>query len=588
MLELRYKQDQQLIQVHMTQNLQYWPIIRMAIEENASDITFIGPYHLSLPVWAFYSCRKGLAYVLNKNQIPYILDDEVRRILEYALTREAEYKHAIAEPLISKEQLLSKLRSVGFIRSLTNEQIRNVIKLSTLPSGATFSVPGAGKTTEALAFYYYKKTINNKLLVVCPKITFSAWEEQLNLCLQSPPSIVRLVGGEKAIVKALESSAEIFLITYQQLPNVKTEIAKSLIKSEYFMFLDESHRIKRGIGGQWCDTVLSLAHLPKHKLIMSGTPLPNSISDLIPQFNFIYPEVETDQENIQYLIKPIFVRTTKAELNLPPVKRVETFIQLPPQLRNYYELLRSEEARKISNLRIKDKTKFRYIGKSIMRLLQLVSNPALLLKSSIDLPDDLYKVLIEGDSPKIEYACYKARKLASQGKKTIIWSNFVENVETISLRLFDIGADFIHGGVEAGTDEEAETRERKILRFHNDPNAFVLVANPAACAEGISLHSVCHHAIYVDRNYNAAQYLQSEDRIHRLGLKQDETTVIELLVSPDTIDESVKRRLTAKVAKMAKILNDNSLNIETIEPELEQDGIDSDDINDFIFHLSGE
>jgi SNF2 family DNA or RNA helicase len=354
------------------------------------------------------------------------------------------------------------------------------------------------------------------------------------------------------------------------------------------MFLDESHRIKRGNEGQWCSAILNLAHLPTSKLIMSGTPLPNSISDIIPQFNFLYPEIDADQENIKSLIRPVFVRTTKKELSLPKIIRIETIIQLQPQQRHLYELLRSEEARKLSSFNIKDRSKLRHISRSVMRLLQLTSNPALLLKNSVDLPDELYNALAEGDNAKIEYACYKARKLAQEGKKVLIWSNFVENVETIALRLSDIGADYIHGGVEAGSEEEENTRESKIAKFHNSSQASVLVANPAACAEGISLHTVCHHAIYIDRNYNAAQYLQSEDRIHRLGLPPDVITTIEILFTPDTIDESVKRRLNFKVKKMAEILDDNSLNIEVVEPDLDVEGLTEDDINDFLMHLKGE
>ena len=41
-------------------------------------------------------------------------------------------------------------------------------------------------------------------------------------------------------------------------------------------------------------------------------------------------------------------------------------------------------------------------------------------------------------------------------------------------------------------------------------------SNPASTAESISLHEVCNHALYLDRNYNAAQFLQSQDRMHRL------------------------------------------------------------------------
>jgi SNF2 family DNA or RNA helicase len=182
----------------------------------------------------------------------------------------------------------------------------------------------------------------------------------------------------------------------------------------------------------------------------------------------------------------------------------------------------------------------------------------------------------------------KARQLAKQGSKTIIWSTFVENVELIANRLADLGADFIHGGVEAGSEEDENTREKKIARFHEDPRAMVLVANPAACAESISLHTVCHNALYVDRNYNAAQYLQSEDRIHRLGLPSGTITNVEILVCPDTVDESVRFRLESKVQRMARTLNDDSLNIEPVETDLDEDGLDEEDLQDYLKHIMGK
>jgi SNF2 family DNA or RNA helicase len=587
MLEIKYLEAQQDVCIALTQRQELWAAVRAAFQENAEEISSTESYRLCLPVWAFLSCRQALGYIARKHELEIALDEPVRRILQTSAGRENGYKHALEGEALSEKDLQTKLDQEGFARALTENQKRNVLRLASLSAGATFSVPGAGKTTEALAFYYYRRTMECRLLVVCPKNAFAAWEEQLALCVTNPPQVVRLTGGEKAISRILESDAEVLLITYQQLPNVKRLIARFMVVHPTMMFLDESHHIKRGVSGQWSSTVLGLSHLPVAKLIMTGTPLPNSITDLIPQLNFIYPELDIDDDNAEKLIKPVFVRTTKRELGLPEVRRMLMPLQLKPNQRNLYELLRSEEARQLAGLSIKDKNQLRRIGKSALRLLQAVSNPALLLRNDeINLPDELYSALSEGDSPKIEYACYKARKLAQKGQKVIIWSGFVENVELIASRLVDIGADFIHGGVEAGSEEEENTRERKISRFHNDDNAFVLVANPAACAEGISLHTVCHHAIYVDRNYNAAQYLQSEDRIHRLGLKPDTITTIEILHSPDTVDESVLRRLASKVNKMAAVLDDNSLEVEPVVIDLEVDGVDAEDAEDYIKHIS--
>jgi len=279
--------------------------------------------------------------------------------------------------------------------------------------------------------------------------------------------------------------------------------------------------------------------------------------------------------------------TTKSELGLPEVKRTIIPIRMNEVQRLLYNLLCSEIARQTEkNLTSFDRNQLRLLGRSALTLIQLVSNPSLLAQRTFFLHRDLLKnVLLEGDSPKIQYVTIRARQLARAGKKVIIWSSFVGNVELVASRLYDLGADFIHGGVEAGSEEEEYTREAKIKRFHDDPECHVLVANPAACGEGISLHRVCHHAIYLDRNYNAAQYLQSEDRIHRLGLPKDAEINVEILCCPGTIDESVNNRLNTKVQKMGEALNDDNIRINPIPFDPDEYDLDDDDIADFIDHV---
>ena len=115
----------------------------------------------------------------------------------------------------------------------------------------------------------------------------------------------------------------------------------------------------------------------------------------------------------------------------------------------------------------------------------------------------------------------------------------------------------------------------------------VLVANPAACSEGISLHTVCHHALYLDRNYNAAQFLQSADRIHRLGLDPNQTTFIEFVFSPGTIDESVNRRLAFKIDQMEQALRDPSIGLPTHWLDDLEELPDAEDIKDLLETLRG-
>lgn len=586
MLKVSYSADAQLAEVSSDQVSDVWLEVRRVCEERVEEVTNNSATSFSLPWWAFLSCRAALGYVLGQHGEGLELDPQAKKLLEDALNREERYRDVPKLRPISPAALAAGLKKAGFVRKLTPEQARNVCRLVSLPAGASFSVPGAGKTTEALAYYFYKKGPSDKLLVVAPKNAFAAWEEQLALCFPSSTGIVRLRGGAVAVKGLLADNPQLMIITYQQLANVRDIIASYIGSYPSFVFLDESHRMKGGTERVQGTAVLSLSHLPVAKLVLSGTPLPNSLNDLVAQFDFLYPEVRAEEATVRDLIQPVYVRTTKAELGLPPVRRRFVDIPMSSAQRRLYDLLRSEEARQADvALRAQDRNALRAIGKSATRLLQLASNPGLLAMTPFAFPDLLREVLDEGDSPKVAYVCQRARELAAKKRKLIIWSGFIPNVELISARLKDLGADFIHGGVDAGSDEDSDTREAKIKRFHNDPNAWVLVANPAACGEGISLHSVCHEAIYVDRNYNAAQYLQSEDRIHRLGLPKGLVTNIEILSSPNSIDESVRRRLEAKVNRMASILNDRSLTIDPTSVDVDGEGLDDTDIADIVQHL---
>lgn len=279
--------------------------------------------------------------------------------------------------------------------------------------------------------------------------------------------------------------------------------------------------------------------------------------------------------------QPIYVRTTKGQLKIPEVKHIVKTVKMSRLQREIYMTLKSEIKRQMNPM-LSDSSRYelRRIGKCVMKVMEFVSNPAL-LSSDMNYVFDkrIGSLLVATDGPKIEYVCRRARELAKEKRKVIIWSCFVQNVELIALRLKDLGAEYIHGGVDAGNENDQDTREGKIKRFHSDPKCMVLVANPAACSEGISLHRICQYAIYLDRSFNAAHYLQSEDRIHRLGLSSDARPTVEFVECEDSIDQVVRERLTLKVAIMASALNDSSLKVEPdIYEEDEEDESDMDNI----------
>jgi len=566
-----------------------WDNVSRIVYDSIPGSIFIG-LAIYVPWRLFLSNRIELFTAIKESFASEIsLSDKCRLMLVSASS--TLYQAAIRNLPISEVELVRVLESKGFVRKLTKEQIRNICKMVSIPAVATFSVPGAGKTTEALAYFFFHSQLSDRLLVVAPKNAFAAWDEQIEACTGINNDFARLRGGYESIRLLLQRKPKYAIISYQQFPNVVSTLRDYLKANNVFMYLDESHRIKGGDGKTIAESILSVNYLPIRKVIMTGTPMPQSISDLDPQARFLYPELSINEHNAKELFAPIYVRTTKGELHLPPVTRRAIPIEMSPQQYTFYKLLCSEVARELSSLPRHSRKMIRTIGKSIIKVLQYVSNPALLCNDIryISSPE-LFEILKDTTSPKIEYACRRARELASINKKTIIWSSYVSNVELISSRLSDIGADYIHGKIDAGDEDDIDTREGKIKRFHNDDHAMVLVANPAAASEGISLHKICHNAIYVDRSFNAAQYLQSEDRIHRLGLASGTETVVEILECSGTIDEVVSSRLREKVSRMSAILNDQSLNIDAIPYEYEDDdndGVELADIDGIKKHLSG-
>jgi SNF2 family DNA or RNA helicase len=556
-------------------------VLRRLLFDHTEDAAQEDGYRISLPWWSFVALRNQLLQIFKGyGLVPgtsLSIGASAAEMLRQSKRSADGYSLATTAHSIPDSALRSRLKELGFARDLSPEQARNVSKIASLPAAATFSVPGAGKTTEALSNFFYRARDDERLLVVAPKNAFAAWDEQIADCMPHlNAEFARLRSGKERISKQLDNDPRFMLITYQQLARVPDLMAAHCARHKVHVYLDESHRIKSGIAKQTARAALALSCLPVGKLIMSGTPMPQSVDDLIPQFAFLYPEIAATSDTVVDLIRPVYVRTNKTELGLPPVTRIIAKLPMAPMQNELYKLMKFEVAREAASaLSIRNKQAFRSLGRSVARLLQFVSNPSLLsAELSFAHPDLLAAALAEGDGPKLKYVLKKVRQLARDGQKVLVWSSFVRNVEYIAERLADLGAVYIHGGVDAGDEDDDETREGKIKLFHDDPNVRVMVANPAAASEGVSLHRICHHAIYLDRTFNAAHYLQSEDRIHRFGLAADQKTTIEIVECIDSVDETVRERLSFKIGKMAEALEDSSLKPDPIP-------IDPNDIEDY-------
>jgi SNF2 family DNA or RNA helicase len=180
----------------------------------------------------------------------------------------------------------------------------------------------------------------------------------------------------------------------------------------------------------------------------------------------------------------------------------------------------------------------------------------------------------------------------AQGNKTLVWSNFVRNLQLLERHFASLQPALVHGGVpsEVTLPDATRTREAEVHRFRTDPECWVLLANPAAMGEGVSLHTACHDAVYLERTFNAGQYLQSLDRIHRLGLTED--TRVTFLVSEGTIDEAVAARVQDKAVALSAMLDDPAMLTMSLPDEEDigdpLDPTDDADVAALFAHLRGD
>jgi SNF2 family DNA or RNA helicase len=144
-----------------------------------------------------------------------------------------------------------------------------------------------------------------------------------------------------------------------------------------------------------------------------------------------------------------------------------------------------------------------------------------------------------------------------------VWTSFVENIKALSLRYQRYCPVTIFG------EQQAHERQRSVSRFRTEPEVHLLIANPAAAREGLTL-TEASVAIYVDRTFNLVDYLQSQDRIHRIS--QTRECDIVLLSGTATIDEFIdfsleqKHRLAAYSQGDREQITDEDLALE--KPDL--------------------
>jgi len=207
---------------------------------------------------------------------------ERRRSFERVMTAGRDY-HQVG-PTVVQEEIRGKLELIGWdfeARDLMQHQWAGVAHAMTVMHAANFSVPGAGKTATTLAViaaHLASETIDT-IVVVGPLASFTPWEKEAQIALPGVLDVKRVRGVNSRARQAFYRDAaprDLLLLTY---PTVVADLAELLRLAErrnILLVIDESHRIKRFRGGQWATAMVELARAATIRIILSGTPMPQS------------------------------------------------------------------------------------------------------------------------------------------------------------------------------------------------------------------------------------------------------------------------------------------------------------------------
>lgn len=485
---------------------------------------------------------------------------------------------------------------------------------------ANFSVPGSGKTAMILAVFAFLNSSRvesehvDNLLVICPINAFNSWKEEFKQVFGNKKQL-EVIDCQSSKDFAFDLSlnwkiSNLVLVNYESLTKYKDKL-RELLSIKTMIVFDEVHRIKNPFGIR-AQAALELVKNLRFKFVLTGTPIPNSYQDIYNFLHLLYaneynaffrwnldelknPSVRKIDE-INKALMPFFWRLNKNDLGVPKPDPDIFFVVEPSEEQK--QLAQSIYYNESSSLA------------RLIRLIQASTNPELLNKrieykdmwfaddndknDTIEISEDLFYSRLETPSisaikeakgydeydfsnmisPKFEKGIQKIQELVSEGKKVIVWAIFVNTMKKIKNRLNQMGiqANLIYGGTEVSD-------RQKLINDFRFGDTMVMISNPQTLGESVSLHREVHDALYFEYNFNLTFMLQSRDRIHRLGLEDDQYTRYYYLQtkseSADSgnagyVDEKIYRKLKKKEEVMYNAIDNGDLTIEFSQNEIDE------------------
>jgi SNF2 family DNA or RNA helicase len=380
---------------------------------------------------------------------------------------------------------------------------------------------GLGKTMQsitAIRMLLLSGEIRNTLLV-CPKPLVTNWVREFRQWApEIPVAVIQGDSNKRAWVWS-NPQAPVKIANYELMLKDSTIIDDESLHFD-LVLLDEAQRIKN----RNSTTSEVIRNIPRDRSwALTGTPIENSVEDLVSIFEFLSPGHLRDDMHLKSLgaaTRDHILRRTKDKVltDMPPKLFRNADIELTADQRLSYKAAEEEGIVHLADLG--ESITVQHVFELVLRLKQICNfDPA------------------TGSSAKMERLEADIEEICSSGQKAIVFSQWVETLDVIGERLARFNPVHYHGRVPS------HKRDAVIDRFKNDPKCGAILMSYGAGAVGLNLQ-FCHYVFLFDRWWNPAVEDQAINRAHRLGVKQAVT--VTRMMAVDTIEQRIDTVLSEK------------------------------------------
>lgn len=393
---------------------------------------------------------------------------------------------------------------------------------------------GSGKTTVSLALV---ESIGLwPLLVVAPLSAFSTWARQLGQMGRS--FYLATDQAAKAWEFIEDPTLDAVVVSYDRL-----HAFSELIEHRGFrcIIADEVQRI-RSAGSRRSRSLRSLASAVPFRMGLSGTPLTNTIEDLLPVGAFLVPGEWRPRANVRDLtdvypgdpveavaehLGSMMVRRRMVDTGAKLPKRNDhrVYVQLSADQRRALEDLEDEARRAKEDGEFADNSSRMHAFARLQRMRQIVNAPA--------------AAGVPGPSPKVEAALDLVEDFLAMGRKGVLFCADRATFRELGQRLDDMGVGWV--GIWGSTPPHERIVAEK--RFHEDPEIKVVLCTIQAGSESWSASPTATWLISVSYMYAPATLAQMEARVYRMNSDPDGPDIEILYVHAQGPDGSLDDRM---------------------------------------------